>query len=201
MLIDAINDKGDITPHLYVSVQLHLTAEPTLSIDLNHEYEVPNKLIGQGEKVGTVGEAARALNDMLSMESFSSALGLVPLALQLKVMPSKLEEMFVARDFVDRVTVDDHTITFRLRQEVSDPETASEVCYTLYKDIHALLKTKGVRLTMRKPEPDGKHRSVTFNIVQVAKSGEINHHDLEFLRERFGIGSVALSKIARIING
>ncbi len=161
---------------------------------------MPNKLLGSGELVGSVGEAAKAISDMLEIENFSSALGVVPLALQLKVDPARLSsEMFSYRDLIDKVTVDEQTIAFKLRPEADSPEMVKAVSYQIYKELKELLKTKQVRLTMKYSKKDGSDL-VIFNIVQTAKGGELNTFDLEFLRDKFGLSSQALKKIAAIIN-
>lgn len=200
LLLDAINDEGEITPHLYISVQWMLGPEPSVSVDLNHEYEVPNKLIGSGEDVDSVGAAVKAINDMLDIESFSSALGVVPLALQLKVDPAALNpNMFVYRDFISKVIVDERTISFKLRKEADSPETVAVIAAQLYKELKGLLKSKGVRLTMRQDKVAGVH-VITFTIVKIAEGGEFNATDLEFLRDKFGLTNQALRKIAQIVN-
>lgn len=200
MLQDVANDEGDVAPHLYVSVQWILADEPVITVDLNHEYEVPNKLIGSGEEVGSVGEAVKAISEMLELENFSSALGVVPLALQLKVDPTSLNpNMFAYRDFIDEVKVDEKTISFRLRKEADSPETVTEIAAQLYKELKALMKAKGVRLTMRETK-DGKTHVITFTIVKVAEGGEFNDYDMEFLRDKFGLTNQALRKIVNIIN-
>ncbi len=200
VLLDAINDEGEIAPHLYLSIQWVVSDHPSIRVDLNHEYDVPNKLLGSGELVGSVGEAAKAISDMLEIENFSSALGVVPLALQLKVDPARLSsEMFSYRDLIDKVTVDEQTIAFKLRPEADSPEMVKAVSYQIYKELKELLKTKQVRLTMKYSKKDGSDL-VIFNIVQTAKGGELNTFDLEFLRDKFGLSSQALKKIAAIIN-
>lgn len=200
VLLDAINDEGEIAPHLYLSIQWVVSDTPSIRVDLNHEYDVPNKLLGSGELVGSVGEAAKAISDMLEIENFSSALGVVPLALQLKVDPARLSsEMFSYRDLIEKVTVDEQTIAFKLRPQADSPEMVKAVSYQIYKELKELLKTKSVRLTMKYSKKDGSD-VIVFNIVQTAKGGELNTYDLEFLRDKFGLSSQALKRIANIIN-
>lgn len=201
MLTKVVNDEGDVAPHLYISIQWHLNTEPSIRIDLNHEYELPNKLIGSGEAIGSVGEAARALKDMLTLESFSSALGVVPLALQLKVSPEKLSsEMFSYRDVIDKVIVDTNSISFKLRKEVNTDAFEDEVAYRLWKELKALTKSRDVKVTYERDTINGI-RVLTFKIVTIAKGGSLNTTDIEFLRDRFGLSNGSLNKIARIING
>lgn len=202
LLQGVANDEGMVAPHLYVSVQWILSQDPTVTVDLNHEYEVPNKLIGQGEEVGSVGEAIKAISTMLELENFSSALGVVPLALQLKVDPTELNpSMFSYRDLISTITVDEHknTMAFKLRKEADSPEIVTEVGAQLYKELKALMKSKNVRMNM-KPTKDRGQSTLTFELVKVADGGEFNTYDMEWLRDKFGLNNQALRKIVNIVN-
>lgn len=201
MLQDVANDEGQVAPHLYISIQWVISKdEPTVSVDLNHEYEVPNKLLGQGEVVGSVGEAVKAIATLLDMENYSSALGVVPLAIQMNVDPTTIHpNMFEYRDVISKIMVDEHTISFKLRPELTKPEAVTEVAAQIYKELKALLKTRNVRLTM-KTEKLGKSSVLSFNIVRIAEGGELNEYDLEFLRDKFSLNQTQLRKIANIIN-
>lgn len=200
MLQDVANDEGMVAPHLYISVQWILSKDPTVTVDLNHEYEVPNKLVGSGELVESVGEAVKVISDMLELENFSSALGVVPLALQLKVDPTALNpNMFSYKDLIGKVVVDERTIAFRLRKEANSPEVVTEVAAQLYKELKALMKSKQVRLTMKQEKERGIY-TVTFNIVKIAEGGEFSAYDMEWLRDKFGLSQLQLRKIVNIVN-
>lgn len=200
MLQDVANDEGQVAPHLYISIQWVISKESTVSVDLNHEYEVPNKLLGQGEVVGSVGEAVKAIATLLDMENYSSALGVVPLAIQMNVDPTTIHpNMFEYRDVISKIAVDEHTIAFKLRPEMNKPEAVTEVAAQIYKELKALMKTRNVRLTM-KTSKEGKNMVLTFNIVRISEGGELNEYDLEFLRDKFGLNQTQLRKIANIIN-
>lgn len=200
MLLDVANDEGEITPQLYVSIQWVLAKDPYITVDLNHEYEVPNQLLGSGEMVGDVGEATKAISDMLELENFSSALGVVPLALQLKVDPTTINpQLFSYRDFISKIGVSERALTFRLRKEAASNETVTEIAAQLYKELKALLKSKSVRLTMKTEKVKGSY-DLTFNIIKIAEGGEFNTYDFEFLRDRFGLNNVQLRKISNIVN-
>ena len=200
MLQDVANDEGEVAPHLYISIQWVVSGEPKVTVDLNHEYEVPNKLLGSGEEVSSVGEATKAISDMLELENFSSALGVVPLALQLKVDPTSLNpQMFTYRDFISKVTVDERTISFKLRKEASSPAAVTEISAQLYKELKSLMKSKNVRLTMKQNKAAGVY-TITFTIVKVAEGGEFSVYDMEFMRDKFGLNNQALRKIVNIIN-
>jgi len=200
MLLDVANDEGQVAPHLYISIQWVISKESTVTVDLNHEYEVPNKLLGQGEVVGSVGEAVRAIATLLDLENYSSALGVVPLAIQMNVDPTTIHpNMFEYRDVISKIAVDEHTISFKLRQELNKPEAITEIAAQIYKELKALMKTRNVRLTM-KIEKEGRATVLKFNIVRIAEGGEISEYDLEFLRDKFGLNQTQLRKISNIIN-
>lgn len=202
MLLDVANDEGQVAPHLYISIQWVLSKEPTVSVDLSHEYEVPNKLLGQGEIVESVGEAVKAIATLLDLENYSSALGVVPLAIQMNVDPTTIHpNMFEYRDVISKIMVDENTITFKLRQELKKPEVITEISAQIYKELKALMKTRNVRLTMKTEKaPDGESTMLSFNIVRIAEGGEINEYDLEFLRDKFNLNQTQLRKISNIIN-
>lgn len=200
MLQDVANDEGQVAPHLYISIQWVVSKESTVSVDLNHEYEVPNKLLGQGEVVGSVGEAVKAIATLLDLENYSSALGVVPLAIQMNVDPTTIHpNMFEYRDVISKIQVDEHTISFKLRQELNKPEAITEIGAQIYKELKALMKTRNVRLTM-KTEKEGRATVLRFNIVRISEGGEMSEYDLEFLRDKFGLNQTQLRKIANIIN-
>lgn len=200
MLQDAANDEGYVAPHLYISVQWVLSNKPTVAVDLNHEYEIPNKLVGSGEIVDSVGAAVQAISEMLEIENFSSALGVVPLALQLKVDPTSINpNMFSYKDLISKVIVDERSISFMLRKEANSPEVLTAVSAQIYKELKEQLKSKGVRLTMKQEKYKGSY-TVTFNIVKIAEGGEFSSLDFEYLRDRFGLTQGQLRKIGNIIN-
>jgi hypothetical protein len=200
MLQDVANDNGEIAPHLYISVQWKLGKEPSMTVDLNHEYEVPNKLIGGGDEVGSVGEAVKAISEMLELENFSSALGVVPLALQLNVDPTSLKpNIFSYRDMIGKIVVDERSMGFRLRKEVNNPALVTEVAAQIYKELKALMRTKDVRLTMKTEKVKGIY-TLTFTFNKIAQGGEFSHYDMEFLRTKFDLDNAQLRKIMNVIN-
>ena len=201
MLQDVANDEGSVAPHLYVSVQWVLGKENVVRVDLNHEYEVPNKLLGQGDAVGSVGEAAKAINDLLEMENYSSTLGVVPLAIQMNVDPTTIKiSQFQYRDVVEKLVVGEHTITFVLRKEITEPGAITEISAQIYKELKALMKRGQVRLTMKTDKSAG-HAQLIFNVVKIAEGGEFSQYDIEWMRDKFDLNNSQLRKITNIING
>lgn len=201
MLQDVANDEGDVAPHLYVSIQWVLGKENEVRVDLNHEYEVPNKLLGQGEPVGSVGEAAKAINDLLEMENYSSTLGVVPLAIQMNVDPTTIRvSQFHYGDVIQKLVVGEQSMSFVMRPEIKEANAITEIAAQIYKELKSLMKRGRVRLTM-KTEKVGAQTKLTFNIVKIAEGGEFAQYEMEFLRDKFDLNNTQIRKIANIING
>jgi hypothetical protein len=201
MLRDVVNDDGFVTPHLYISIQWLIGPKSSVEVQLNHEYEVPNKLIGHGTSVGNVQDALKSISTMLQVENFSTALGVVPMAMLMKADPGKLtKEFFSFRDFIESVSVDENYMIFTLRPEANSPEIVKQVAYQLYIELRTLVKSKGVKLLM-KEEKKGDTTNIVFNLSKVAEKGEISYYDLEFMRDKFGLKDTQMRKIAQIING
>lgn len=200
LLQDVANDEGDVAPHIYISIQWVLGREFSVHVNLNHEYEVPNKLLGEGEEVGSVGEATKAISSLLELENFSSSLGVVPLALQLNVDPTSLKiSQFSARDVISKLQVGEDFIEFTFRKELKNPEKIAEVNAQIYKDFKILMKKNGARLSMH-PDLKAKPAKVKFTITKVAEGGEFNQYDFEYLRDKFGLNNTQLRKIADLLN-
>lgn len=201
MLQDVANDEGSVAPHLYVSIQWVLGKENEVRVDLNHEYEVPNKLLGQGDPVTSVGEAAKAINDLLELENYSTTLGVVPLAIQMNVDPTTIRiSQFHYSDVIQKLIVGEQSMSFVLRSEIKEPNAVTEIAAQIYKELKATMKRGKVRLTM-KTEKVGKQTHLTFNIVKIAEGGEFNDYDAEFLRDKFDLNNTQMRKIVNIING
>lgn len=201
MLIDAANDEGEIEPHLYISIQWVVSDTPEVSIDLNHEYEVPNKLLGQGEMVGSVGEAVKAISNQLEIENFASSLGVIPLALQLKVDPTSInvKQFDKLQDVIKSIEVTDRSLVFTFLKEFKNAEAMTDINAQIYQNLKALMKKTGAKLTM-KPDLTTNPPKVTFTINKVAEGGDITQYDFEFLRDKFGLNNTQLRKIGMIIN-
>lgn len=204
MLQNVANDEGQVTPQLYVSIQwVTGKTEDGVRVDLNHEYEVPNKLLGQGDAVGNVGEAVKAIQHMLEMENYSTVLGVVPMALLMNVDPTslKIPQFKKAAAVIDDIKVDEakHTITFVFKKQLTDPEELTNMCASIYLELKGALKKNGAAIKM-KSDTSSKPATATFTITMPAKGGEFNNYDWEFLRDRFGLNNAQLKKIGNIIN-
>ena len=202
MLRDVVNDDGFITPHLYVSVQWLIGPTSSVEVQLNHEYELPNKLIGHGHEVGNVQDALKSISTMLQAENFSTALGMVPMAQLMNTNPAKLtKDFFSFKDCIKSVTVDENLMTFTLRPEITNPETVKQVAYQLYLELRSLVKKRSGTKLIMKEQSSPAGTQIVFNLSKVAEKGEISYYDLEFLRDKFSLSDSAMRKIAQIING
>lgn len=203
MLKDVVNEEGFVTPHLYISVQWKLGTgdQNRVTVQLNHEYDVPNKLLSSGMTVTSVGDAVKAISQLLELENFNSALGVVPLILQLKVDPSAIDiSQFSWRDFVSSMTIDPDTDewTFVLRPEVNDRKTIDNIKAAFYTDLKGFFKDR-TKFSI-KEEKAGKAIALVVKTQKVSQKGEFNARDAEFLRERFGLNDAALKKVVNILN-
>lgn len=199
MLIDAINDDGQTSPHLYISVQW--IVGDSVYVQLNHEYEVPNALLrAGGTPVSDAGHAVKAISELLTIEQFSTGLGNVPLALQMKIDPSKINtNMFSFKDFIKSISVNEDSIAFTLRKGIADEKELDEVGYQLYKEIKLLVKGKDAKVRMA-IDKSGSVRKIVFTISKVATGGEFNAYDAEFLRDKFSLSDAQLRKVVNILN-
>lgn len=195
MLQNATNDEGMITPHLYISVQWIVSE--SVHVQINHEYELPNSLMKDpGSEVESVGEAVREISHLLDLEDFSTSLGTVPLATQLKMDPSKITEgMFTYKSFIKKVAIDSNSLVFNLRPGVTKDQV-EEIKYPLYQEVKELFKrSRNIKLRMKVST-----KQIEFEIVNVAQRGEVNFTDAEFLKDRFGISDQQLRKVVQVLN-
>jgi hypothetical protein len=195
MLVNATNQEGKVTPQLYISVQWIVTQG--ITIQINPEYELPGQLLKEGgTEVSSVGEAVKAIADLLELEEFSSSLGTVPLSTQLRKPLSELKpEMFTYRDFIQKLDVDDDKLVFKFRKGI-DAEQAKEVAYSLYQEVKSLFKNSRSAKIRMKPT----NTQVEFEITNVAQGGEVSSHDAEFLADKFGLNQSQLRKVIQILN-
>jgi len=195
MLQNATNDEGQVTPHLYISIQWVVGA--SVHVQINHEYELPNQLMRDpGTEVSSAGEAVKAISHLLDMEDFATSLGTVPLATQLKMDPSRITEgMFTYKSFIDKLTIDQDKLVFHLRKGTT-PEQIDEIKYPLYQEVKELFKkARSAKLRMRVSP-----KEIEFTIINVAKEGEVNYGDAEFLKDKFGLNDSQLRKVVNVLN-
>lgn len=196
MLINATNDEGRTTPHMYISIQWKVTANE-VEVQINHEYEAPNKLLKTGgTAVDSAGEAVKAISHLLDLEDFSTSLGTLPLSQQFRKAPDQMDpNMFSFRQFIGKLEVDNDELVFKLRKGVSKDQ-AKEIAYQLFQEVKQLIKnsrTAKLKVTYTNKE-------IRFRIVSVAQGLDVSTYDAEFLRERFGLNEQQLRRVVNIIN-
>lgn len=209
VIIDAVNDEGETTPHLYISIQWVVGSdnEPSsVRVFLNHDFELPNELLTtHGPEVGNVAEAVRAIANLLDMEDFSSSLGVIPLALQLKMDPKLLtKDLFSYREYIDKVGTDaeNNALVFALRKNAGvDKDSARKIAHQLFVEIRGILKkAKNTKITSTIEQKNGQF-FIIFKIKGKAVGNEMTTYDLEFMRDKFNLNDTQLRKIANIMKG
>jgi len=195
MLVNATNDEGEVTPSLYISVQW--VVGETTSIQINPEYELPTQLLKEGgTEVGSVGEAVKAIGDLLQLEEFSTSLGTVPLSTQLRKPPSEITPaMFTYKDFIQKLEVDNDKLIFKLRKGV-DEEQLKAISYALFQEVKALFKNS--RTAKIRMAPSAKQ--IEFTVHNVAQGGQVNSMDAEFLKDKFDLNDAQLRKVVLMLN-
>jgi len=196
MLINATNDEGATTPHLYISIQWKVTANE-VEVQVNHEYEAPNALLKSGGTgVESAGEAVKAISHLLELEDFATSLGTIPLSQQLRKPSAQIDpNIFSYKEFIGKLTVDDDKLVFSLRKGVSKDQ-AKEIAYQLYQEVKQLIKnSRGAKLKVTYT-----NKEIAFTIISVAQGTDISTYDAQFLQERFGLTDQQLRKVITIIN-
>lgn len=204
LMEDAINDDGAITPALYITVQWIVgnnKTEPAIYVYLEHDYVTPNELLrqGHGTEVTSAGSAVKAVAHLLSLEQFSSELGVVPLSLAFLHDPATIsKEFFKISDLIDKFTVEGTSITFNIKKEVPKSDYG-RLGNELYVDLkNRLLKNQ--RTARLKMNPMPGQRKIEFISVGAAGPLDISYEDAEFFKERFNIDDRTLRRIVHILN-
>lgn len=195
LLNHAINDEGKVTPHLYIAVQWIVGDKGGhVKVYVNHEYELPNKLMREpGTAVSNAGEAVKAISHLLDLEDFSTALGTLPFKHHLAKDPNP--DLFSYKEFVSKVAVDNENMIFKLRRGVG-PSQRREIAYQLYQEVKHMLKVpKGAKLKM-----EISSDQILFNLASVASPGQVNTYQAEWIKDQFGLSDSALRKVVNIIN-
>lgn len=203
LMEDAINDDGSVTPALYIVVQWVVgndKTEPVIYVYLEHDYVTPNELLKQssGTEVSSAGSAVKAVAHLLSLEQFSSELGVVPLSLAFLNDPANISKsLFRVADLIDSFAVEGTSITFNIKKEV--PKTDyGKIGNELYVDVKRLMKNQ--RTARLKMNPMPGQRKIEFISVGAAGPLDISYEDAEFFKERFDINDQQLRRVVNILN-
>lgn len=198
MLQNATNDDGKTTPHLYISIQWVVGEEGgNVQVQVNHEYEAPNKLLRSGgTSVASAGEAVKAISHLLDLEDFATSLGTIPLSQQFRKRPEDLDpNMFSYKDKIAKLAVESDALIFKLRKGVSKDE-AKEIAYQLFPEVKQLIrKSRGAKLKL-----EWSNTEIKFSIHSVAEGLDVSTYDAEFLQEKFGLSDQVVRKVVDLIN-
>jgi len=203
MMEDAINDDGSVTPALYIVVQWVVgnnKVDPAIYVYLEHDYVTPNSLLkqGHGTEVTSAGSAVKAVAHLLSLEQFSSELGVVPLSLAFLHDPANISKsLFSVADLIDTFEVSGTTITFNIKKAVPKNDY-SKIGSELYVDVKRLLKNQ--RTARLRMDSMPGQRKIVFTSVGTAGPLDISYEDAEFFKERFRIDDRQLRRIVHILN-
>lgn len=213
LLEDALNEDGELTPSLYISLQWNQGAkdklgveEPYLKLWLDHEFEMPQQLERRpdGVEVNTLTGASKAIGRLLDLENFSSSIGVIPLSLQLKVDPSAINKKnFSFRDYVQSVSVDttNNVLRFTLqRVKGVDKESVQKIAVALYPEVQQMLKVgRSAKMRMKIYRKDD-YWYIDFIVTELAKGNRVSVDDLEFLKDRFGLNDRQLRRISDVFS-
>lgn len=208
LLENAVDEEGNVTPGLYITVQwnqgTHDQEDPFVRIYLDNEFVLPQKLqnSSHGTDVQSVGSAVAALKDLLDMENYVSALGLIPLDTLLKVDPKGLSKnLFSVREYLQSVAIDSENNVLRFvfkRVQGVNKSGVEEFAKQLFVELKQILrKSRGTKIRQRAGRI-GDNWVVDFTVQNVATGSQLNQYDLEFLRQRFGLTDTQIRKVSRI---
>lgn len=211
LLEDALNEEGEITPTLYISLQWNQGApgtneQPSLKLWLDQEFEMPQQLERRpdGMEVNTVNGASKAIGRLLDLENFSSSIGVIPLSLQLKIDPSAISKRnFSFRDYVQRVEVDTsaNILRFKLaRVRGVDKESVQQIAKALYPEVQQMLRISRNTKMRMKIYRSNDNWVIDFLVTELAKGNRVSLDDLEFLKDRFGLNDRQLRRISDVFS-
>lgn len=191
---NATNDEQKQVPNLYVVIKW--TVGGNVEIFCEHEFVAPNLLEG-GSLVKDLRSAAQAVKQELTLEGFSSAIGNLPLSMQMKRGSEELKEIFLtANEFVSKVEVSEDALIFVLKPGINSKEM-KEVQYQLYEHVRAMLKNRrGAKVSMH---PTGN--LIKFTITNLDAKYGVMPHDIEWLKDKYELTESQLRKIANVLNG
>ena len=193
ILTNAVSDEGKIAPHLYIIVKW--TVSSNVEIFIEHEFIAPSILEG-GSVVENLHQAAKAVKYQLDLEGFSSQIGTLPISMQLRTPASGLsKELFSPKDWLKSVTAEENELIFVLKPGI-ESKAMQQIQSQLFQEVKAMIKNKRQAKIRMRAEGNELH----FFIVGVEHSG-VAPHDVEFLKDKYGLSEPQLRKIVNVING
>ena len=193
ILKNAVSDEGRIAPHIYITIKW--TVGGDVEIFVEHEFIAPT-LLDSGIVVSNLHQAGKAITHQLTLEGFSSQIGSLPVALQMKEPVGGLRrEAFSAAPYIQGIHAEKHELCFVLK-DVNKTQR-DEIKSQLFQEVRALLnKKRGTKIRMRDEGPN-----VIFTFADIDHSDGITPNDLEFLADRYHLTDTQLRKIVNNING
>lgn len=197
VLKNAVSDEGKLVPHLYVAVRWVVSGEDagTVAIYVEHDFVEPGLLTG-GLVVNSLKDAVRAIVNQLALEGFSSQIGNLPINMQLKDPGRLNRDALNPRGLVKTIEVEEDTIIFHLNNH--DIEIAKEIGNQLYLELKSMLRNKRTAKLRMSFAPSGD--SIKFTISNLDNSSGISPHDLDFLKDKYGLSDQTLRRVANEIN-
>jgi len=194
ILKNAVNDQGNVAPHIYITIKW--TVGGDVEVFVENEFVAPT-LLGEGTVVENTKQAAKVIEQQLSLEGFSAQIGNLPVAMQLREPVGGLRsQAFSAAEHIKDVKADRDELIFVLDPQLSEEEI-DEVKNQLYLEVKSLRKKK--RSTQVRMRTAGNKLIFTFSNLD--QEGGVHPSDLEFLEDKYKLSPTQLRKLANVING
>lgn len=192
ILQNAVNDQGKTLPVLYIVIKW--TVGEAVEVFIENEFIVPT-LLESGTLVKNMREAAKVVDQQLSLEGFATQIGTLPVSMQISDPVGGMKpEAFSAKDYIRDIRGAKDSLIFTLNTE--EPEKVEEIQTQIYMELKSLLKKKrSTRISVR---PHGN--TLTFSFSNLEHAGGIHPHDLEWLEDKYKLSDTALRRICNEIN-
>jgi len=193
ILINAVSDEEKVAPTLYIV--LKWTVGGDVEVFVEHEFVAPS-MLDAGTVIENVHQAAKAVANQLSLEGFSSQIGNLPAAMQLRAPAGGISgDLFSAAPYIQSVTAEQDELIFTLKPKTTKAQI-EQIKNQLYLEVKALLKKKkGTTVRMRV-----QNLTVTFNFIGLDHSDGIHPHDLDWIGDKYKLSDAQLRKITNVIN-
>ena len=197
------DDEGSVYPKFYFVFTCILKGlpkeekvEPVYYVTVMHEFAAPGKY-GLGKKISSPTEAANTLGLMMEMENISTAIGTKPHNLD----PDKIKKgQFRTAARIGSIRVEPNALIFCLVKAVRSRKEVNEITKSLFIDVKGLLsRIKGAKIKV-KIDAAATGFEISFTLTNLARGDEVNVHDIDFLKEQFGLDDTKLRKVIKIIN-
>lgn len=203
LMQDALNNEGSVTPVLYIVIQSVSPLEDGDSVAgtyvyLLHEFEAPQHLLdsGDGVRVRDTSSAVKAVNRLLELEDFSTALGVLPFGPNMDQKVSL--DLFSFRDVMEDVKVSDEGMIFTFKNG-TDKSTVSKAAAQLLPEVKSMFKKFRAQLRLV-PGTDAKGRpTLEFKLLNISGPRDLSVYDVEWLKDKFGLSNTDIRKIITIL--